>query len=82
MAAICRFNLRHAQQRNSSYIYGHEKTGRNCLAYTIAGKGDTPAAIIQHASLPNQKSAKGKVSDLVGYCCGPPAYLSCYYYYR
>jgi uroporphyrin-III C-methyltransferase len=44
---------------------GMKKLAEIASAYTIAGKGDTPAAIIQHASLPNQKSAKGKVSDLV-----------------
>lgn len=32
--------------------------------YVEAGNGDMPAAIIQHASLPHQKSAKGKVKDL------------------
>jgi uroporphyrin-III C-methyltransferase len=44
---------------------GMKKLAEIALAYITAGKGDIPAAIIQHASLPNQKSAKGKVSDLV-----------------
>ncbi len=44
---------------------GMKKLAEIALAYVKAGKGDIPAAIIQHASLPNQKSAKGKVKDLV-----------------
>ncbi|QTE38791.1 uroporphyrinogen-III C-methyltransferase [Mucilaginibacter gossypii] len=43
---------------------GMKKLAEIASAYIKAGKGDTPAAIIQHASLPQQKSAKGKVSDL------------------
>jgi uroporphyrin-III C-methyltransferase len=44
---------------------GMKKLAEIASAYINAGKGDIPAAIIQHASLPNQKSARGKVSDLV-----------------
>jgi uroporphyrin-III C-methyltransferase len=44
---------------------GMKKLAEISSAYITAGKGDIPAAIIQHASLPNQKSARGKVSDLV-----------------
>ncbi|WPV02075.1 uroporphyrinogen-III C-methyltransferase [Mucilaginibacter sp. cycad4] len=44
---------------------GMKKLAEIASAYIKTGKGDTPAAIIQHASLPQQKSAKGKVSDLV-----------------
>lgn len=44
---------------------GMKKLTEIASAYINAGKGDIPTAIIQHASLPNQKSAKGKVSDLV-----------------
>jgi uroporphyrin-III C-methyltransferase len=44
---------------------GMKKLAEIASAYINAGKGEIPAAIIQHASLPNQKSAKGKVSDLV-----------------
>jgi uroporphyrin-III C-methyltransferase len=43
---------------------GMKKLAEIASAYINAGKGDIPAAIIQHASLPNQKSARGKVSDL------------------
>ncbi|QEM10748.1 uroporphyrinogen-III C-methyltransferase [Mucilaginibacter rubeus] len=43
---------------------GMKKLAEIAAAYVKAGKGNTPAAIIQHASLPQQKSAKGKVSDL------------------
>lgn len=32
--------------------------------YIKQGKGDTPAAIIQHASLPQQKSVKGLIKDM------------------
>jgi len=32
--------------------------------YIDKGYGDMPAAIIQHASLPNRKIAKGKAKDL------------------
>jgi len=32
--------------------------------YINAGNGKTPAAIIQHASLPNQKSVRGVIEDL------------------
>lgn len=32
--------------------------------YIKEGKGDTPAAIIQHATLPNQKSVRGLIKDL------------------
>lgn len=44
---------------------GMKKLEEIALTYVKAGKGDTPAAIIQHASLPHQKSATGKVSQLV-----------------
>ena len=44
---------------------GMKKLAEIAKAYIDNGKGDTPTAIIQHASLPNQKSAKGKVQDLV-----------------
>lgn len=43
---------------------GMKKLAEIASAYINAGKGDIPAAIIQHASLPNQKSARGKVSNL------------------
>ncbi|SEM62450.1 uroporphyrin-III C-methyltransferase [Mucilaginibacter gossypiicola] len=43
---------------------GMKKLAEIASAYINAGKGDTPAAIIQHASLPHQKSAKGKVCNL------------------
>lgn len=32
--------------------------------YIDSGNGDMPAAIIQHATLPHQKSVKGKIKDL------------------
>jgi uroporphyrin-III C-methyltransferase len=32
--------------------------------YIQQGKGDTPAAVIQHATLPQQKSVKGPIKDM------------------
>ena len=56
-----------AMQSNATVVIymGMKKLAEIALTYITSGKGDTPAAIIQHASLPNQKSAKGKVKDLV-----------------
>ena len=56
-----------AMQSNATVVIymGMKKLAEIALAYVTAGKGDTPAAIIQHASLPKQKSAKGMAKDLV-----------------
>ncbi|HEY8931212.1 MAG TPA: uroporphyrinogen-III C-methyltransferase [Mucilaginibacter sp.] len=56
-----------AMQSNATVVIymGMKKLEEIAVTYNKAGKGDTPAAIIQHASLPNQRSAKGKVKDLV-----------------
>ncbi len=56
-----------AMQSNATVVIymGMKKLAEIALTYSMAGKGNTPAAIIQHASLPHQKSAKGRVEDLV-----------------
>jgi uroporphyrin-III C-methyltransferase len=56
-----------AMQSNATVVIymGMKKLAEIALAYVTASKGDTPAAIIQHASLPKQKSAKGMAKDLV-----------------
>ncbi|MXV52163.1 uroporphyrinogen-III C-methyltransferase [Pedobacter sp. HMF7647] len=55
-----------AMQSNTTVIIymGMKKAGYIAQAYIANGKGETPVAIIQHASLPNQKAAKGLVKDL------------------
>lgn len=60
-------DLNLAMQSNATVVIymGMKKLEEIAAAYIAAGRGDTPAAIIQHASLPKQKSAKGVVKDLV-----------------
>ena len=59
-------DLRLAIQSNATVIIymGMRKLEEIIATYTNAGKGDTPAAVIQHASLPQRKVVKGKVQDL------------------
>ncbi|MDB5134654.1 MAG: sumT 2 [Mucilaginibacter sp.] len=59
-------DLKMAMQSNATVVIymGMKKLEEIAQAYITAGFGHTPAAIIQHASLPNQKSAKGRVEDL------------------
>jgi uroporphyrin-III C-methyltransferase len=59
-------DLKMAMQSNATVVIymGMKKLEEIAQAYIIAGFGHIPAAIIQHASLPNQKSAKGRVEDL------------------
>ena len=53
------------QSKATVVIYmGMKKLQEIAQAYTEAGSGDIPAAIIQHASMPNQKSVRGLVKDL------------------
>ena len=56
-----------AMQSNATVVIymGMKKLAEIALAYVTSGKGHTPAAIIQHASLPKQKSARGQVKDLI-----------------
>jgi uroporphyrin-III C-methyltransferase len=59
-------DLKMAMQSNATVVIymGMKKLKEIAQTYIISGFGHTPAAIIQHASLPNQKSAKGRVEDL------------------
>ncbi|MRX47191.1 uroporphyrinogen-III C-methyltransferase [Pedobacter puniceum] len=59
-------DLKLAMQSNATVVIymGMKKTADIALAYLEANKGDTPAAIVQHASLPHKKTVKGKVKDL------------------
>lgn len=54
------------QSKSTVVIYmGMRKLDEIARAYVFYGRGNTPAAIIQHASLPNQKQVFCPVSDLV-----------------
>jgi uroporphyrin-III C-methyltransferase len=59
-------DLHLAIQSNATVVIymGMKKLDAIAATYVEAGKGFTPAAIIQHASLPGQKSVKGQVQDL------------------
>jgi len=53
------------QSKATVVIYmGMKKLHEIAQTYIESGNGDIPAAIIQHASLPNQKSVRGLVKDL------------------
>ncbi|MGI4803414.1 MAG: uroporphyrinogen-III C-methyltransferase [Janthinobacterium lividum] len=59
-------DLRLAMQSNATVVIymGMKKLAEIAETYVSADKGNVPAAIIQHASLPYQKSVKGLVKDL------------------
>jgi len=59
-------DLKLAIQSNATVVIymGMKKLQEIAQTYIDSGNGDLPAAIIQHASMPNQKSAKGLVKDL------------------
>ena len=59
-------DLRLAMQSNATVVIymGMKKVEEISLTYIAEGMGETPAAIIQHATLAKQKSAIGKVKDL------------------
>lgn len=59
-------DLRLAMQSNATVVIYMGMKQLNAIAdtYIEAGKGSTPVAIIQHASLPIQKSVKGLVQNL------------------
>ncbi len=59
-------DLRLAMQSNATVVIymGMKQINTIANTYIEQEKGSTPAAIIQHASLPNQKSAIGLVKDL------------------
>ena len=59
-------DLRLAMESNATVVVymGMKKLADIAQTYIEAGNGDMPAAIIQHASLPHQKSVKGVIKDL------------------
>lgn len=59
-------DLKLAMQSNATVIIymGMRKLAEISDTYITAGLGETPAAIIQHASLPQRKVVKGPVKDL------------------
>lgn len=59
-------DLRLAMQSNATVVVYMGMKQLNSIAdtYITEGRGDTPAAIIQHASLKHQKSVSGLVKDL------------------
>jgi len=57
------------QSRSTVVIYmGMRKLDEIARTYVLYGRGDTPAAVIQHASLPQQRQVICKVKDLVRAC--------------
>src|SRR6195952_5781217 len=60
-------DLRLAMQSNATVVIymGMKQLASIAATYVDAGHGEIPAAIIQRASTPEQKSVKGMVKDLV-----------------
>jgi uroporphyrin-III C-methyltransferase len=59
-------DLRLAMESNATVVIymGMKKLSEIAQTYIDAGNGDMPAAIIQHASLPHQRSVKGLIKTL------------------
>lgn len=59
-------DLKLAMQSNATVVIymGMKQMDTIATTYIEAGNGTMPAAIIQHASLPQQKTVKGQVKDL------------------
>jgi uroporphyrin-III C-methyltransferase len=59
-------DLRLAMQSNATVVIymGMKQLSVIADTYIRENKGDTPAAIIQHASLPQQKVARGTIKDM------------------
>lgn len=59
-------DLRLAMQSNATVVIymGMKQLPAIAQTYMEEGRGDMPAAIIQHASLPQQKSVKGPIQEL------------------
>jgi uroporphyrin-III C-methyltransferase len=59
-------DLKLAMQSNATVVIymGMKQIYSITETYVAEGRGQTPAAIIQHASLPHQKAVKGLVKDL------------------
>jgi uroporphyrin-III C-methyltransferase len=59
-------DIKLAMQSNATVVIymGMKQLAIIAETYSQAGNGNMPAAIIQHASLPHQKSVRGLVKDL------------------
>ena len=59
-------DLRHAMHSKATVIIymGVKKLPDIARVYVEEGRGEMPAAIIQHASMDNRKAVRGKISDL------------------
>ena len=59
-------DLRLAMQSNSTVVIymGMKKLPEIAATYLEMGHGDTPAAVVMHASLPHRKAVTGRVADL------------------
>jgi uroporphyrin-III C-methyltransferase len=59
-------DLRLAMESNATVVVymGMKKLHEIAQTYIDAGNGDMPAAIIQHASLPHQRTVKGPIKNL------------------
>lgn len=59
-------DLRWATKSNATVVIymGMKKAAEIAEAYKREGQGEMPVAVIQHASLPHQKYASGKIKDL------------------
>ncbi|PRY12757.1 uroporphyrinogen-III C-methyltransferase [Pontibacter ummariensis] len=59
-------DLKLSMQSNATVVVymGMKKAPEIAAVYVQEGKGDTPVAVIQHASLPHKKSVVGRVKDL------------------
>lgn len=59
-------DLKLAIQSNATVVIymGMKKLAEIAQTYIQSGNGDMPAAIIQHASTPRQKSVRGRAKDL------------------
>ena len=59
-------DLRLAMQSNSTVVIymGMKKLPQIAATYVEMGRGDTPAAVVMHASLPHRKAVTGPVREL------------------
>jgi uroporphyrin-III C-methyltransferase len=60
-------DLRWATKSNATVVIymGMKKAAEIASVYVEEGKGSMPVAVIQHASLPHQKTVTGEIKDLV-----------------
>ena len=59
-------DLRLAMQSDATVVIymGLKKAAKIADTYRRMGRGDTPAAVVQHVSLPQRRAAVGRVQDL------------------